>query len=224
MKMNVTFVFTEELLGTKPANKKVFADYIASKAPDDELREQEVETAEHCEESHTTIFHKDDQGPFLYDYQVKGFLKDAAQAINWFDKDVEPRDGLEKLTAFKSKIDKAIFVYPRHIRIMLPDKVETGTCERPLRAETAQGPRVSLAKSETAPIGATISFELLVCMAALKPYVEAWLKYGKMRGMGQWRNSGKGRFVYQLLAVNAPVSEVHDENSSKCSWHADGQL
>lgn len=26
-----------------------------------------------------------------------------------------------------------------------------------------------------------------------------WLDYGKLRGLGQWRNSGKGRFTYELL-------------------------
>lgn len=27
-----------------------------------------------------------------------------------------------------------------------------------------------------------------------------WLDYGKLRGIGQWRNSGKGRFTYQILS------------------------
>lgn len=26
-----------------------------------------------------------------------------------------------------------------------------------------------------------------------------WLDYGKLRGLGQWRNSGKGRFTYEIL-------------------------
>ena len=26
-----------------------------------------------------------------------------------------------------------------------------------------------------------------------------WLDYGQLRGLGQWRNSGKGRFRYTLL-------------------------
>lgn len=25
-----------------------------------------------------------------------------------------------------------------------------------------------------------------------------WLEYGQLRGIGQWRNSGKGRFSYEI--------------------------
>jgi len=25
-----------------------------------------------------------------------------------------------------------------------------------------------------------------------------WLNYGALRGIGQWRNSGKGRFSYEI--------------------------
>ena len=33
----------------------------------------------------------------------------------------------------------------------------------------------------------------------LQKLVLEWLDYGKLRGLGQWRNSGKGRFTYELL-------------------------
>lgn len=29
--------------------------------------------------------------------------------------------------------------------------------------------------------------------------VREWLDYGVLRGIGQWRNSGKGRFTYEVL-------------------------
>jgi hypothetical protein len=29
--------------------------------------------------------------------------------------------------------------------------------------------------------------------------VREWLDYGKLRGLGQWRNSGKGRFSWEVL-------------------------
>jgi hypothetical protein len=32
-----------------------------------------------------------------------------------------------------------------------------------------------------------------------KPLVEEWLDYGKFNGLGQWRNSGKGAFVWDEL-------------------------
>jgi hypothetical protein len=28
--------------------------------------------------------------------------------------------------------------------------------------------------------------------------VEEWLEYGELRGLGQWRNSGKGRFTAEV--------------------------
>jgi hypothetical protein len=31
------------------------------------------------------------------------------------------------------------------------------------------------------------------------PYVEEWLDYGCLRGLGQWRNSGKGRFFWERI-------------------------
>ena len=34
---------------------------------------------------------------------------------------------------------------------------------------------------------------------ALWPAVEEWLDYGAARGIGQWRNSGKGRFTWEEL-------------------------
>jgi len=27
-----------------------------------------------------------------------------------------------------------------------------------------------------------------------------WLDYGKLKGFGQWRNSGKGRFSYEIIS------------------------
>jgi len=33
----------------------------------------------------------------------------------------------------------------------------------------------------------------------LTPYIHQWLDYGKLRGLGQWRNSGKGIFEWQEI-------------------------
>ena len=35
------------------------------------------------------------------------------------------------------------------------------------------------------------------------PAVKEWLSYGKLRGLGQWRNSGKGRFLCEILEERA---------------------
>ena len=40
----------------------------------------------------------------------------------------------------------------------------------------------------------------VVCLSAEhKAAVLEWLDYGILRGIGQWRNSGKGRFTYEVL-------------------------
>ena len=73
-------------------------------------------------------------------------------------------------------------------------------CQRPLRAQTAQGERVSLANSEEIPAGSSCQFEVLCMDDSHEAAVMEWLEYGRLRGLGQWRNSGKGRFTYELLA------------------------
>lgn len=190
--MKVTITLIEEMLGTKAANPDVFADYIASKHPSGTPQKDELDNAEHREEAGTTVFHRVDGKIGIYDYQIKGFFKDACGAMNRFDK--ECRNGLEKLTAYKTKIDGCIFVTPRFIPITLPDGAKVGICERPLRADTAQGPRVSLCRSETVPAGSILDVDIAILAKELIPYVGLWFGYGALRGLGQWRNSGKGRF------------------------------
>lgn len=74
-----------------------------------------------------------------------------------------------------------------------------GDCQRPLRAQTAQGERVSLANSEEIPAGSTCEFEILLMDESLENAVLEWLDYGVLRGIGQWRNSGKGRFTFDII-------------------------
>ena len=76
---------------------------------------------------------------------------------------------------------------------------EIGDCQRPLRAQTAQGERVSLANSEEIPAGATCEFSVVLLDESHEKAVLEWLSYGAMRGIGQWRNSGKGRFDYEIV-------------------------
>lgn len=78
--------FIEELLGSANNDKEIHAEFIASKAPDAPSREEEIESigVDAVIEKGKTIFPKDGEGnPFLYDYQIKGFLKNAAKAFNY---------------------------------------------------------------------------------------------------------------------------------------------
>lgn len=90
-----------------------------------------------------------------------------------------------------------IFVQPRMIPIHVNGEITE--CQRPLRAQTAQGERVSLANSEQIPAGSTCEFEVMLLDDSHEKVVLEWLDYGALRGIGQWRNSSKGRFEYEVL-------------------------
>ena len=100
-------------------------------------------------------------------------------------------------SAYKKEIDKLIFPEPRCIPFLDYDAV--GVCQRPLRAQTPQGERVSLAMSEEIPAGASIEFEIVCLHEDHEKAVREWLDYGKYSGIGQWRNSGRGRFTWEEI-------------------------
>ena len=62
-----------------------------------------------------------------------------------------------------------------------------------------QGERVSIAKSESVPAGSTAEFEIECLDPKLEDMVRECLDYGTKRGLGQWRNSGKGRYEWEEL-------------------------
>lgn len=130
--------------------------------------------------------------PFCWDYQIKGFFKDACSSLRRV-----PGTRSSKLTAFKKVIDGTVFVEQRKIPFKLPDGAQCGRCERPLRASSASGERVALAASETVPAGTVIEFSVLVMNPKDAETVREWLDYGHLRGLFQWRNSGKGRFEWE---------------------------
>ena len=102
-----------------------------------------------------------------------------------------------KIKAYKKIIDGLIFVNPRRIPFIFDGQV--GSCQRPLRAQTAQGERIAIANSETVPAGAHIDAEIVLLNSEYEAAVIEWLDYGALRGIGCWRNASKGRFEYQIL-------------------------
>lgn len=186
----IDITLLEPMLGTAPMDRNVYSTYIAANAPKPEDGEEEVETIN--EDKGKTGFHrKEDGSPFLYDYVIKGFFKDAAGMLRRAQGTASA-----KVTAYKKVIDGMVFVEPRQITI----NGEVGVLERPLRAQTAQGERVSLASSETVSAGSTLSFDLIVFeeKTVTLDLLTEWLDYGKWRGLGQWRNAGYGRFTYTI--------------------------
>ena len=204
-KIKVKLTFTEPVLGTWPANPNVAREFIASKAPDAATVEDEVAAlgADAVADKGMTVFPRDPDGrPIFYDYQIKGFFKDSCGMLSRIGGKTETGkkravNESGRITAYKKTIDGLIFVEPRMIPIVFDGEI--GDCQRPLRAQTAQGERISLANSEEIPAGATCEFSVTLLDESHEKAVLEWLDYGSMRGIGQWRNSGKGRFDYEIV-------------------------
>ena len=203
-KLKVRITFTEELLGTMPNDKEIYENYIATKAPNpEETAKEEVDAVGDVEvdaeevdvdTSIVTVFPRtEDDKPFLYDYQIKGYFKETASFLRKVKE-----TATSNIKAFKKEIDGLIFIAERKI-ILDTNGGEIGLCQRPLRASTPKGERVSLSCSETVPAGTTAEFTIECMVAEDIELVKEWLDYGKYHGTGQWRNSGKGRFIWEEI-------------------------
>lgn len=184
-KRTVEFTLTSPMLGTVPKNKELYTDWIAAQSPD---LGEELETVVDGEKG-MTGFHQDENGIYVMDYFIKGYFKSTGNAYK----------EILKIKNLQSKITNFLFIYPR--RILLKNKPD-GVIERPLRAMTAQGPRVSLAKSEF--VGEGTRFQFVI---GLLPHgeiswkkVEAVMDFGsECIGLGQWRNAGNGQFTWKWV-------------------------
>lgn len=200
-KFKIRITFEEECLGTASQNPDIQRDYISSKAPDALSKAEEIAAIgqEAYEEKQMTVFPRDNKGnPIFYDYQIKGFFKDACSMLKRCKGEKYAKHS-SALTAFKKEIDGLIFVFPRKIKINIPKGGRIGDLQRPLRASTAQGERITLARSETIPAGSWIDIEIDCLKDSLKDAVREWLEYGTLRGIGQWRNASYGRFKWELI-------------------------
>ena len=204
--LNVRMTFIDQILGACPCDEEIYKTYLASEwrkkekkynqAHPEEITKKISEEAdklptleEEMEEMKLTVFLRDSDGnPALDQHVIKGFFKNAAKAFYAINK---------PLPAYKTKIDNLIFVGPDMITIHTDEEITVN--ERPLRAETAQGPRVALAASEAINAGAYIDVQIKIMDPTLLPHVMDWLHYGELNGLGQWHNGGKGRFKFEIL-------------------------
>lgn len=209
MKIQVTIQLLNEMLGTSNANKKIHEQFIASKAEDAPKIEEEIAAlgVEEVVENAMTIFPREDGKPFIWDYQIRGFFKEACSMLQRA-KGFNGAKASSKIKAYKKVIDGTIFVEPRKIPIDMKGG-EIGNCQRPLRGQTAQGERIALANSETVPAGSEITFTVNTLNKEYFAAVIEWLAYGKNHGLLQWRNSGKGTFkVLDIQKVDDGEDEV----------------
>lgn len=167
------------------------------------------ETIQEVETRGITVFFRDAETgrPQIGDHMIYGFLKASAEALC----KTKPRKNGEILHS----ANYTHGIINQHVRcqeeFIVFDRdlvVEDGKpvhLQRSLRAITAQGPRVSLAKSEVVPAGAKLTFVLKVLSDS--PMKEAHLRelfsYGELCGLGQWRNAGWGQFTYEMTKIKS---------------------
>lgn len=193
----IRITLTEEMLGMSPTDPEIFDNFIASNAPDAPTREEEIEIMglQAVQEKGKTVFPKMEDGtPHLWDYQLKGFFKDAVGMLRRV-----PGTACSKVKAFKKEIDGLLFIEERIVPINCAGPI--GCCQRPLRTDGPSGSMTALASGETVPAGSSFEFTLTLMRDDMENWVRECLDYGKRRGMCQWRNSGKGRFTWEDISA-----------------------
>jgi len=201
-KYNIRLI--EPILGSLPASKTVYQDFIASKAPEPDIEGEEeigmLPDRESNERTKTTVFLRDDDGLCcLMDYQIMGFIKEAGNTLKKIiEYEVQSKNGKSKKTGIinlRSKLTQYLYLGPRIIHL---HREPDGVYERPVKIINKEGVRVCLASSEI--INPELSFEIMI---GLLPHdelswsvIEQILEYGQFKGLGQFRNGGYGRFTF----------------------------
>lgn len=199
-------------LGTYSADPEITREHILSKKGSLQVSEEvanktiaalpsvEFPPAEEGYESldeevrqQTTVFCRGEDGnPIMWDYQIRGFFKEAQSCLNRI-----PNSPCS-MSAFKKIIDGNVFVFPCQLKIHMSGPLVI--CERPIRVSGPRGERVAIARSEEVPGGSYIEVEVQTLGDLYMKYVIQWMKYGRLKGLGQWRNSGKGSFKFTELS------------------------
>ncbi len=212
----VKFTLLHPMLGTTAGNSEIVRDFIASKVKDSkdpnidaEARAaEEVDAIEKTLEERTedqienamTMFPAENGIPFIWDYQIKGFLK-AAVLATCVDSGAFTDAQLKKLKltryTYKRTVDNLWFPYPRRIMLDMPGPLTV--LQRPLRAETMRGERICLSISEAAPVGTTFECLIKYINPVHGKIIRECLDYGELKGLLQWRNGGYGRFSWEEL-------------------------
>ena len=216
--VKVRLTFIEDMLATNPEDTELHDRFVSSKAPDDSERKLENDSLEVREKMGTTIFLRDPKtGQFwLGNHMLKGFLKAAGEAYRITEEEVVVEDEKDEESKkskkaskhwgnIKGKLNTLVKVYPRQLFVNSPDDkpviAPDSILQRSLRAETQQGPRVALAKSEAIQAGSYI--DATIMLIGDKPVamgmIHECLDYGLIHGLGQWRNAGFGAFTYEIL-------------------------
>lgn len=193
------------ILGSQPSDPYLRTNWIAKNAPSEEVyNEENGENGESAIiDKGQTVFLRDAENNdalFVYDYTICGYFKAAMHAMS-------SQLGISNV---KSKVNNFVKIGPRHIYLMRdgePLYEEDAVCERPLRASTARFETTTLAASEMVNDPWEMYLKIVLLpnkgTAQSNPItfeaIEAALSYGQFNGLGQWRNGGMGRFIWEKV-------------------------
>ena len=189
----VTIELDEDFLGTVPKDKQIWGPTLhKDKNVAEELLTGEISTIPEDEEEKSsgyTTFMRDEDGIFIYNYMIQGFLRENGNTL---------KDDLG-VKNLKSKLENNLFIRPRRIRFYQEEDVVRdydATLPRSLRTIGKQGPRTMIQKSDLVSAGSRLTFTLTLHdhKELTSDVLQAILEYGQYRGLGQWRNGGYGTF------------------------------
>lgn len=217
-----TLYFETELLGSQPTQniaiefvKSRQIDALASDLKKDGLNhtaavaaatEQVNATLDDGDDAsgplHITGFASDARGLHLWAHQLKGLIKGTSKTFA-LKVPGKVKGDASATTDIQTKVYVRAVDWSQRIplmregqRITEPDRLY----ERPLRAQTPQGPRVSIAVSECLdpPVSCTFRIVTLRGSRITREHLDTILSVGEFEGLGQWRSGGKGVFTYML--------------------------
>ena len=242
--LNVKATLVSQILGSQPS-ASVAGAYVRSRAIEritEDLRregtpltkarqmaeaqvaqEADMTSEEQDEEPiQLTVFHRDEVGVYLMDYQIRGFLREAAET----DDIKVPAKAKGKTKSGKTDVKRNVWVFPaqnpqqRKIYFMRDGKplAEADTIlDRPKRVSNPRtGQDVSTISAseiiytpDSDPTGQVkeptmIEFNIAVLRhsGVTQEQVVDLLTYGGFMGLGQWRTGGHGRFIVELKEID----------------------
>lgn len=190
-----------KLLGSQPANPAVRTAYVASKAPNQDKADDETDhLPEDLDSLNLSVFLRNKGSLCISDYVIKGFLKEAGKVMK----------GQIGIAQPASKVDNFVLIEPMYLTLWRGGEeidVADGDFERPLRAQTMQGERVTVVASEYVLPPWQVEFEITLLenektarsVALDFEAIESMLDYGQIKGLGQWRNGQNGRFTWERI-------------------------
>lgn len=142
--------------------------------------------------------------PVLSSHMIGGLYSHVAETLK---ESMLKAIGCGQVKQLKNKVKRYLFVEERFLVLPKPPKGadwdgsnghplliphESGpVCERPLRAQTPQGERVTVVRSDVVLAGSEIEFTLKLLKGSGIPakLLQYMLSYGLLQGLGQWRTS-----------------------------------